>query len=257
MTKLRTALRLSLLAGLATLAGCQLYFGDSEGSDNWTYCGSDGYYTCQGDDCEWAGPTCPTGTTEPGFACETNADCAAGCYCATDPNNATAGGTCEEAGFCSTDADCPDNFFCDDRSSCVPSTCTCTNDAEAQEQGFGYCDETNSTCEVGVDPAGSCGGSASGTPPTCGAGSVPLILDGAYTGECKSVAQCDVVPACEAHSEASTDENDCLARTDCQAVYVGINCTNPTTGQTCVGGQAGCVCADFRFNSCTTSDGNQ
>jgi len=261
MTKLLASLRLVLLAAFTvTLASCGLYFGDGDNEDSWTYCGSDGYYVCQGDDCQFAGSTCPSGTQTPGFTCETDADCAAGCYCEGEDAATGTTGTCVEAGFCATDEDCPEGYVCDDRTSCVPITCTCTTDQEAIDAGFGFCDEATSTCQQGVDPAGSCGGTATGTPPTCGAGSVPLILDGAYTGECKAVSQCDVVPLCEAHSE-DTDENDCLARSDCGAIYVGINCTNPT-GQSCTGG-TGCVCRgpdgiagnsdDFRFDACTTT----
>src|SRR4051812_43394080 len=92
-----------LVASIATsmLAGCELYFGDGhDQSDNWNYCGSDGYYVCSGDNCEWQGPQCPagagSGSSNPGgggsgsgYECSQNNDCAAGCYCAN--------GTCEEA----------------------------------------------------------------------------------------------------------------------------------------------------------------
>src|SRR5438445_12663294 len=62
MMKLSFAL---LVASVATLAGCDLYFGnghDGHGDGGkWNYCGSDGYYTCDGDNCEWQGATCPAG----------------------------------------------------------------------------------------------------------------------------------------------------------------------------------------------------
>jgi hypothetical protein len=56
-----------------------------------------------------------TGTPDAGggWNCDTNASCAAGCFC-----NDT--GWCEEAGFCETSADCFEGFVCDDRSTCVP-----------------------------------------------------------------------------------------------------------------------------------------
>jgi hypothetical protein len=138
----------------------------------------------------------------------------------------------------------------------VPISCTCTNDAEAIAQGYGHCD-ANGTCAQGPNPAGSCGGAVpSGGLPECGAGSVGLILDGAFTGECRPIAQCDVVPECGQHSEG-TDEGDCLARNDCSAVYVGINCTNPNNGQSCIPGSGGgpCTCTDFRFDECLTGGG--
>lgn len=62
--------------------------------------------------------------------CETNQECASGCYC-TDAD------WCEESGFCESSEDCFDAFRCDDRSTCVPDvepepTPTCS-DLDAQE----------------------------------------------------------------------------------------------------------------------------
>ena len=57
----------------------------------------------------------PDGEVDDAWQCETNTDCAAGCYCGADS-------WCEEAGFCESDADCTDGFACDDRSSCVPES---------------------------------------------------------------------------------------------------------------------------------------
>src|SRR6188508_3224659 len=145
MTKLVQSLGLVIMAAF-TLAGCELYFdedGDRDGN-----------------------------AQPPGFSCTDDADCAAGCYCGED-------GTCQEAGFCGDNEQCPEGFHCDDRSSCVPdgcddnnpcpsgqvcengscvATCVCSSDQEAQDQGFGFCDEATSTCFPGEDPAGSCAG---------------------------------------------------------------------------------------------------
>ena len=54
----------TLLAAVAmsALAGCQLYFGEEHEDESWTYCGSDGYYECNDEDCYWRGPECPSGT---------------------------------------------------------------------------------------------------------------------------------------------------------------------------------------------------
>jgi len=273
MTKIFTSLRLAVLAALSVstsslLGGCELYFGDSGGGD-YSYCGSDGYYVCSnGGECEWAGATCPDGTG-PGFACESSADCAAGCFCGTS-------NTCEEGGFCTSDEDCGDGTHCNvDRQSCEPNTCStnddcdvgsicnngtceatcaCGSDAEAMAGGFGYCDETRGTCMPGTDPAGSCAGevTCNTKAPTCADGEVPLILDGCFTGSCRAIAQCDATPACANLQH----ENDCLGRAsgtgaDCSAVYTGINCTKQD-GTACQAGDTGCTCADFRFNSCTT-----
>src|SRR5450755_163644 len=61
MNKLLNSLSLLVAVGfLSTLAGCDLYFHDpGGGNDTWNYCGSDGAFQCQGDNCEWVSSTCP------------------------------------------------------------------------------------------------------------------------------------------------------------------------------------------------------
>lgn len=264
MTKLFSPLRASLcIAALAALGGCELYLGDGGGGggDRWTYCAQDGYYVCNGSDCEWAGARCPS---EPGYTCTSDADCAQGCYCSDT-------GVCEEAGFCNNDNQCPDGYTCDEaRSSCVPQTCasdadctqgefcnadgaceascTCTDDAQAQAAGWAYCDEATSTCKP-TPAGGSCFGSATGTEPTCAAGEVPLVSNGTFTGACSAIGGCDLTPECEKLQH----EEDCIGRAAaCTSVYYGINCTNPTSGQSCAAGDSGCVCESFQFADCRT-----
>jgi len=263
MTKLFTHTRFALaLATVFSLAGCELYFGgdNHDDGDHWTYCANDGYYTCQGNNCEWAGPRCPD---DPNYTCTTNADCAAGCYCAN--------GVCEEAGFCGPNTKCPDGFHCDEgRASCVPdscttsadcnageycdpatmsctASCTCTTDAEAQAQGWGFCDETRGTCEPPVAD-GSCGGTVTCNQimTVCPEGQVPLIKDGCWTTTCRNIGMCDVTPACGDIEH----ESDCLGRAaDCTSVYTGLNCTN-SSGQACQSGSTGCTCQSFQFATC-------
>ena len=85
------------LAMVTLLAGCSLYFGNSNGNGN-------------------AG-TNPGGGSDgnpPGYSCSANGDCAPGCFCQS--------GTCAEGGFCATDKDCGNGFHCDAaRSSCIPN----------------------------------------------------------------------------------------------------------------------------------------
>lgn len=252
-----------LVASMAT--GCELYFEDNN-DDGWAYCAADGYYV----DGDYVSPTCPGG----GNACASDRDCAAGCYCVEGAGGS--GGVCEEAGFCSTDEDCPRGYTCDERSSCVPNeapqcttdedcaagtdcvdgscetSCVCQNDAEAQAQGYHHCDEARQTCEQS-DDGGTCSAEVVPTcnvaKPQCVAGSVPLIVDGCYTGECSEITRCDVEPLCPALQH----ETDCLGRTgECGAVYVGIDCTKPD-GTACQAGDTNCTCESFRFNSCRTS----
>jgi hypothetical protein len=257
MTKLITPL---LVLSLAALTGCELYFGGHHNGDRWNYCANDGYYVCNGDECTWAGPRCPD---DPSYTCDSNDDCAAGCYCSAD-------GVCEEAGFCGSQADCPEGFYCEiERSSCVPesctdsdqcdageyctengaceASCTCTTDAEAQAAGWGHCDEARGTCEP-TPVAGTCGGASTCNiaEPTCAPGEVALIADGCYTGSCSAIAACDVAPTCAALQH----EADCLgANTSCSSVYYGINCTTPG-GTACTAGDANCTCQSFQYADC-------
>jgi hypothetical protein len=228
------------IAAASALGGCELYFGndhDHDGGDKWSYCADDGYYVCDGDECQWSGASCPS---EPGYDCTADKDCAAGCYCG--PN-----GTCEEAGFCNDDSQCPSGYTCDeDRSSCVPSNCTadsdcnageycdedsgkciasceCASDAEAQQQGWANCDELRATCDP-EPTAGSCEGVSTCNiqEPTCAAGQVALVSDGCYTGTCGDIASCDLTPECEKLQA----EGDCSTRSECTSVYYGTNCTS-------------------------------
>src|SRR5690606_5477969 len=205
-----------------------------------------------------------------------NNDCAAGCYCADT-------GLCEEAGFCTTDEDCGEGYTCNEaRSSCEPdtgpttcdydnecpegqycapdhtcvATCVCTDDASAQAEGFGWCDETRNTCLPGEDPAGTCGGEAAPTcnlgRPACPAGSVAELFGGCWTGECRAINACDVDPVCE----HIIDSASCLARTDCGETRNGVNCTKPDgMGGTvaCQDGDTGCSCESYVFASCKTN----
>ena len=241
MKKLLSALPLLVFAG--SIAGCDLYFGDHhDDNDSWTYCGSDGYYQCQGNDCELTATTCPpdssgSGGNGSGYECGSNADCAAGCYCSDN--------TCTEGGFCTTDADCGQGYTCDtSRSSCEPTpTPSCGSDADCTGTGQ-YCDTASGTCDQG-----SCAGTITCNiaAPTCASGSTPIIANGCYTGGCEAIATCDAPPVCA----SVNDETDCLARTaDCQAVYAGQDCTT-TDGTACVSGDAGCTCATFSFDHCT------
>lgn len=269
MTKLLSPIRLVLaLATVFTVSGCELYFGGHNDGDRWTYCGNDGYYVCQDNDCSWAGPRCPD---DPNYTCTTNDDCAAGCFCADN-------GMCEEAGFCDNDSQCPAGYTCDEgRQSCVPDTnqptpcttdtdcptgaycpadtgvctdtCTCTSDADAQAQGYANCDENRQTCEP--QPwYGSCGAPAAGcntVAPSCPDGQVPLTdaTTGCYGTGCLEIGLCDVAPTCSAYQH----EGDCLGGAGCTPVYTGLNCTTPT-GASCTSGSANCTCTSFVYSSC-------
>lgn len=164
---------------------------------------------------------CPVGTVcaadgtcvPDGLTCEDDTQCAAGCYCLN--------GTCEESALCTADSDCAANEHCDvPRSTCVPGA---------------------------PDPGPACNGTITCTlgPPTCAAGSVPLVDDGCWTGTCVPLEVCGVSPSCE----VLNTEAQCLQRFECGAVYTGQNCTNPD-GTSCTMGQSGCTCETFSFDHC-------
>jgi hypothetical protein len=269
---------IALLVATVTLAlsGCELYFGEEENNGSWTYCGSDGYYECNDNDCYWRGPECPAGgwgsgssTTPPdGFECNTSSDCAAGCYCAN--------GICEEAGFCTKDSDCGNGYTCDEqRSSCVPEedtqttcsddwgcpngeycdaatnkcteSCLCTTDAVAVAGGYDFCDEARSTCLLGVDPEGTCAGEVTCNQirPKCPAGQVALIANGCYTGACNWIPSCEATPACAAYG----NDNDCRSDSSCASSYTGTGCKKPDN-TACQAGDTNCTCQTYSFAAC-------
>ncbi len=246
MNKLLATIGLTLSLAF-TLTGCELYFGKHNNG------GDDGQ--------------------PPGWSCETNADCAAGCYCDAASGKS---GECTEAGFCDQNSDCPKGYVCDDRNSCVPdpgpqtcttdydcpagsfcngemvceTSCVCNTDADAQAAGYQHCDEGRHTCK-NENAGGTCGGEATcGTKPSCDAGSVPLVgLDGCYTGVCSTLGNCDVAPACTAYQH----EADCLNPDDstaCSAIYNGINCTGTGPGGSCTTQDANCTCEYYVFAEC-------
>jgi hypothetical protein len=247
MNKLLSSVGLAIVfATMSLLAGCQLYFGDHSNSS--------GGGTGSG------GPGNP-----PGFKCDGDAQCAAGCFCAE--------GVCAEGGFCGMNKDCGTGFHCDTtRSSCVPdptctaneqctpgsmcdaatggctTTCKCLSDADAVRQGAGWCDETRGTCMPGKDPAGACTGTITCTTagPKCPDGQVPLRKDGCYTGQCRAITACEAPPVCNALQH----EGDCLGRSaDCSSVYNGHGCTKPD-GSACRVGDTNCTCTSFTFAAC-------
>jgi len=94
--------------------GCNLYF--EEGSperepDMWP----DDCSAIEGCDSE-PRPATPDASVPdlPPTTCETNEECAEGCYCSDT-------GTCEESGFCRLSIDCASDFECSDLGTCVPS----------------------------------------------------------------------------------------------------------------------------------------
>jgi hypothetical protein len=80
-----------------------------------------------------------------------------------------------------------------------------------------------------IATAGTCGGlSCHVTAPTCPAMTVPGIgSSGCYTGFCLPTDEC-TQPLC-----ATLNQAQCTARTDCNAIFDGSNCTCDSHGCTC------------------------
>lgn len=178
------------LCAMATAAGCRIYL-DDEDSD---------------------GPDRPGGIDWP---CDSNYDCAGGCYCDPDTD------TCQEAGFCNRDSDCPEGYVCDDRSSCVPdgSGDECTADDECPAGSF--CDESSGDCiESGdCEEDGDCpdGQTCDEERSTC----VPAPCDensdcpsGSYcdqnSGQCVGGSECGPEGECPEGTTCDTDTDTCV-----------------------------------------------
>jgi Cys-rich repeat protein len=260
LRKFVPALSVAVLA--TALGGCEIYFGEDDDDDDYTYCDDTGCYWCDDYGCY------PDGGGGPGWQCDTNDDCAAGCYC--DPY-----GYCQEAGFCTTDNDCPAGFECDDRSSCVPGdSCPdgmlgdpatgcywpgCDSDDDCAAGCFcneetGLCEEsgfctTDADCPEGqeCDDRSTCvpddGVADCTTNADCGEGE----LCDAELGECRAPVCTEITNG----NFGAAAEDMCLANTACDAIYSGSDCYNPNNNNApCEDGDSGCICNTFDFAAC-------
>jgi hypothetical protein len=96
---------------------------------------------------------------------------------------------------------------------------------------------TTAQCEPTAS-AGSCTGrTCAAPPPACPNGTIPGIdATGCYTGFCIPTTECTAAPCASLATETA-----CLARTDCDAVYIGSNCTCDKNG---------CVCQTETYDHC-------
>lgn len=182
-----------------------------------------GSWTCTSDDECGPGYECDDRGTCVPSPCTSDEDCQVGCYCDE------ASGTCEETGTCTTDDDCLGDMVCDDRNTCVPC-----GDAGCPPDDPGLCY---------AEPAGC------GTEPTCPGGSFAGVNadDGCYSGLCIPEALCPDDPPFECVD--ATDEADCSSHAECEAVFIGLNCTDPM-GLSCTEGSSDCTCESFEYGFC-------
>lgn len=207
------------LAMAATLSGCVLYLGEEHNANDCppgTFPGTD----------ENGFDACIAGGGG-GWACETDTECASGCYC--DENV----GECVEAGYCDPSGDpttqCGFGFECDCSSSCVPTdsaTRTCGTSCFETGCADGQVCNADGVC-VPVDPPG-CQSDAE-----CAAGQTCDVA----TGTCVTIPP----PGCQSDADCQTGETCDVATGVCTpidpppACNGEITCTTPAP--TCPAGE--------------------
>jgi hypothetical protein len=187
--------------------------------------------------------------------CYSDADCGSGTHCNADevclPDPQGCGGTgtggsgfgvpCEVAcyGYCVPDntgaGSCYGDVLCD----VVEPQCP-INTVPGKADGCytGYCIPWDQ-CSPPID-RGLCYAPVAclAMPPECPSGSVPGVKDGCWSGFCIEMSACEAQAAC---SEIA-NEPACVARTDCKAIYEGVNCSCDPAGN--------CTCQDWVFDAC-------
>jgi hypothetical protein len=195
---------------------------------------------------------------------------------ATDMTGPIEGGSCEglDALTCSQHDDCSavhqNGCRTDDGSAIDLPTCIGAFDhciAEDPTGGAGHCDgeltcaEDPPLCPDGTMPGiadgcytgycipvAKCDGAldpglcydvltCESPSPACPDGTTPGIEDGCYTGYCIPLDRCERTATCA----EITVEATCIARSDCEPLYEGVDCT-------CDGDA--CTCADWVFTAC-------
>lgn len=169
------------------------------------------------------------------LSCHNEGPVPEGCY---SDNDCGASETCNAAEVClPPSGDGAGDAVC--YGYCVPNACP-PIDVDCPDNTVKVCPqdacEADCTCEP-IDP-GECDGEVLclAAPPLCEEGSTPGIANGCWTGECIPLSSCPDF-ACE----DIDGESMCIARADCNAYYVGDDCSCNASG---------CTCADWNFDSC-------
>jgi hypothetical protein len=143
------------------------------------------------------------------------------------------GGTQEpgtEGGPCADTTDCDPGLICEGLVCADPDAeAICDGGHGAADgTGGGLADGGNDPGQGGADAEPNCIGDAD-----CAAGEL-----------CTPEGLC-AIPTCA----DIDDEASCLDRSDCEAVYAGVDCSCGQ-GCECQAGEAGCVCESFEFFRC-------
>jgi hypothetical protein len=138
-----------------------------------------------------------------------------------------------------------DAWECSRHDDCVAwHTSSCSSDDPTDPSGDIACaigSFRECAAEPGADP-GSCFGEVlcDALPPECPPDSIAGRRDGCWTGACILVEECEPI-ACE----SLADEQACVDRADCVALYEGSDCTCDANGN--------CTCSTWTFTSCATA----
>jgi Cys-rich repeat protein len=160
------------------LSACTLYLGpdDDYGDDDWC---DDDWSNCGGDD---------VGPPPNGFPCDSDLECAAGCYCSDAIPGDGVWGTCIETGYCTQDSDCGSGLVCDD-GTCKPEGRGCDSDEECPdgtvcEEAYRVC-VPDPSCDSDAEcPSGSvCNEETRACEPTQGCTADGQCPDGQYCDE--------------------------------------------------------------------------
>ena len=203
--------------------------------------------------------------SDPDDECTEDSQCETGSFC----DEST--GQCVPSTECTNDEQCPDGQTCDEeRGTCIPAPCDENSDCPTGsycDLGSGQCvdssacgpegecpdgmecDSETNTCVPDLPDPATCQGEVTcdEAPPSCPEGTNPGIVNGCYNGECIADEDCpDGAPVyCSDH----TAQADCLADDSCEAIYRGLNCTDPD-GVPCTEEEANCTCESFTFYEC-------
>jgi hypothetical protein len=160
----------------------------------------------------------------------------------------TAGSGCNCGSGASCEYECPNDVACPAGSDscggcvpvCVPNNPVCNLTCPSGDVCMEAC-SPNGTCTaecVSSSDPGQCTGQilCNMAPPQCPSGTTAGILNNCYTGYC--IPDADCAPE---DCAAITDEATCSSRSDCEAVYMGSNCTCDDSG---------CTCTTLTFERC-------
>jgi hypothetical protein len=241
----RTVLGLACLMLALTLgaSGCNLYFGPSDHNDHWSYCDQTGCYDCVGNACT------PQGT--PGYGCQGNNQCAAGCYCDMNTSDKTYG-TCVETGFCTDSSTCQPGYHCDARGTCSPDNQPTGCSSNDQCGSGSYCDTFSGQCV----PAQTCGAADASCPPgsACDSRGTCVPVTCTSNDQCASGCYCDTTPG-DPNYGGCVETGYCTADNQCPSGYYcdearstclpGTDPNAPscagTIASTCTTGQPACM----------------